>query len=353
MCGRWAGSGYPETFRILFLDIQAYLCLRAWPDIVLNLLYLQKSFLWQNVYNRWPARCRLPAIEYFVVTFLHSVHQKKGSMRMSGIDFRVQKLFRGKRNLVISAVDHVVEYGDQPGLEQAKPAIRNCLGTDALLLPCFMLRRNGKLLSGPRAPVPVVRINWSASFYYPLGYREGCTAITTTVAEAVQAGAGAVICSLFLEEEDRQRETENVRLFSEVVRQKEQLGIPLIGEAYVVEHAEKTPEEVHLKVKRVSRIMAELGADLVKTFYTGERFHEVVENTPVPVFTIGAEKLDTDLAVLEKAADSVNQGARGIIFGRNIFMAKNPPALVRALNEVINKGVSPQEAAAKLATQGE
>jgi DhnA family fructose-bisphosphate aldolase class Ia len=268
---------------------------------------------------------------------------------MSGIALRVSKLFRGKRNLVISALDHVVEYGDQPGIEQAAPAIRNCLDTDALLLPRFMLQRNGDLLASPSAPVPVVRINWSASFYYPLEYREGFTTIATTVEEAVQAGAGAVICSLFLEEDnDRQRETDNVRIFTEIVRQKERLGIPLIGEAYVVEHKERTPEQVHMKVKRVSRIMAELGADLVKTFFTGERFHEVVENTPVPVFTIGAEKLNTDLEVLRKAQASVKQGARGIIFGRNIFMAANPPAMIRALNAVINDGVAPEAAAAAM-----
>jgi len=266
---------------------------------------------------------------------------------MSGIEIRVRKLFRGKKNLVISALDHVVEYGDQPGIEQAAPAIRNCMDTDALLLPRFMLQRNWELLAAPAAPLPVVRINWSASFYYPLEYREGFTTIATTVEEAVQAGAGAVICSLFLEEDnDRRRETENVRLFSEIVRQKERLGIPLIGEAYVVEHKEKTAKQVHLKVKRVSRIMAELGADLVKTFYTGDCFHEVVENTPVPVFTIGAEKLNTDLDVLKKAHDSIAQGARGIIFGRNIFMAKNPPALIKALNAVINDGVTPEKAAA-------
>lgn len=265
---------------------------------------------------------------------------------MSGIDLRVQKLFRGKRNLVISALDHVVEYGDQPGIEQAAPAIRNCLDTDALLLPRFMLQRNWELLAAPAAPTPVVRINWSASFYYPLDYREGFTTIAATVEEAVQAGAGAVICSLFLEEEnDRQRETENVRIFCEVVRQKERLGIPLIGEAYVVEHKEKTAAQVHAKVKRVSRIMAELGADLIKTFYTGDRFHEVVANTPVPVFTIGAEKLNTDLEVLQKACDSIQQGARGIIFGRNIFLAKNPPALIRALNAVINDDMTPEAAA--------
>jgi len=268
---------------------------------------------------------------------------------MSGIPYRLEKFFRGRENLVISALDHVVEYGDQPGIEQAAPAIESCLDTDALLLPRFMLKRHWKQLAGVNAPTPVVRINWSASFYYPLEYREGFTTIATTVEEAVEAGAGAVICSLFLEEDnDRRRETDNVSLFAEVVRQKEKLGIPLIGEAYVVEHKEKTADEVHAKVKRVSRIMAEMGADMVKTFYTGERFHEVVENTPVPVFTIGAEKLNTDLDVLKKAHDSVRQGARGIIFGRNIFMAERPSALIRALNQVINEGVSPEDAAASL-----
>ena len=267
---------------------------------------------------------------------------------MSGIDLRLKKLFKNKKNLVISALDHVMEYGDQPGIEDARPAIKNCLTTDALLLPRFMLKRNWDFFAKCKnPPVPIVRINWSSSFYYPLDYREGNTTITTTVEEAVAAGAEAIICSLFLEEGDQLRETENISIFSEIVRQKEALGIPLIGEAYVVEHRDKTEDEVHLKVKRVSRIMAELGADMVKTFFTGDRFHEVVENTPVPVFTIGAEKLSTDLAVLKKAKASVDQGARGIIFGRNIFMAKDPIKLVRALNEVINSGKEPEEAAEK------
>ena len=53
--------------------------------------------------------------------------------------------------------------------------------------------------------------------------------------------------------------------------------------------------------------------------------------------------------MLHEAADSVNQGARGIIFGRNIFLAKDPPALIAALNDVINDGVAPEAA---LAAQG-
>jgi len=266
---------------------------------------------------------------------------------MSGINLRIKKLFRDKKNLVISALDHVMEYGDQPGLEDARRAIMNCLGTDALLLPRFMLKRHWDLFASSAAPMPVVRINWTSAFYYPLEYRKGYTRIAATVEEAVEAGAELVICSLFLENEDEEMETLNVEVFSEVVRQKERLGIPLIGECYVVEHKEKSPEEVHKKVKRVTRVMAELGADLIKTFYTGERFHEVVDNTPIPVFTIGAEKLKTDLEVLKKAHNSVMQGARGIIFGRNIFMAEKPSRLIEALNEVINNGVKPELAAEK------
>ncbi len=266
---------------------------------------------------------------------------------MSGKDIKLKKFFRGKKNLVISALDHVVVYGVQKGIEDSAKAIENCLTTDALLMPRFMLKNNWDQFTSASTPTPVVRINWSSSFYYPLDYRGGYTTDIATVEEAVEAGAEVIICSLFIENENEKMETQNVKLFSEIVRQKEKLGIPLIGECYVVEHTDKTEDEVHDKVKRVSRIMVELGADMVKTFYTGERFHEVVENTPAPIFTIGAEKLNTDLDVLKKAYNSVSQGARGIVFGRNIFMAEDPVKMVKALNEVINDGLKPEEAAQK------
>ena len=262
---------------------------------------------------------------------------------MSGKNIRIANLFKNKKNLVISALDHVMEYGDQPGIEDPAKAINNCMGTDALLMSRFMLKRNWQLFTKENSPVPVIRINWSSAFYYPLEYRKAYTAIATNVEEAVEAGGEVIICSLFLENKDEETETYNVSIFSEVVRQKEILGIPLIGECYVVEHNEKTKDEVHQKVKRVSRVMSELGADMVKTFYTGEKFSEVISNTPVPVFTIGAEKLSNELDVLIKAKVSIDAGARGIIFGRNIFMSENPQKLISALNEVINNAVKPED----------
>ena len=265
---------------------------------------------------------------------------------MSGIDLRVKKLFNGKKNLVISAIDHVMEYGDQEGIETSRKAIEKCLGTDALLLSRYSLLRNGDLFASKSAPVPVIRINWTSGFYYPLDYKQGYTTIAASVEQVVEAGAEMIICSLFLELNDEEQETKNVEVFSEVVRQKEKLGIPLIGEVYVIEHKSLTPDQLHLKVKRVARVMAELGADMVKTFYT-YKFNEVVDNTPVPVFVIGAEKLSRDLDVLKKAESSASMGARGIIFGRNIFMAKDPGKIIAALNDVLNEGLSAEKSAAK------
>jgi DhnA family fructose-bisphosphate aldolase class Ia len=84
-------------------------------------------------------------------------------------------------------------------------------------------------------------------------------------------------------------------------------------------------------------------AKLFKISQTGEKFSEVINNTPVPVFTIGAEKLSNDLDVLNKAKVSIDAGARGIIFGRNIFMSENPQKLIKALNEVINNGIGTED----------
>ena len=105
---------------------------------------------------------------------------------MSGKDIKIKKLFKNKKKLVISALDHVVEYGVQPEIEDARKAIKNCIATDALLLPRFMLKRNWDLFCTANSPVPIVRINWSSSFYYPLNYREGYTTICTNVEEAVE-----------------------------------------------------------------------------------------------------------------------------------------------------------------------
>ena len=95
------------------------------------------------------------------------------------------------------------------------------------------------------------------------------------------------------------------------------------------------------------RIVAELGADLVKTFYTGDRFAEIVQSTPVPILALGAKKLPRERDALELAAAAVRAGARGVVFGRNLIQARSTERFLDALREVVKAGADPAEASAR------
>ncbi|MGC8628258.1 MAG: hypothetical protein ACP5VR_12055, partial [Acidimicrobiales bacterium] len=104
-------------------------------------------------------------------------------------------------------------------------------------------------------------------------------------------------------------------------------------------------EERHDQIAVGCRIIAELGADLVKTFYTGERFAEIVAATPVPVLALGSRKTAYERDALALAAEAVASGARGVVFGRNVVQASDPEKFLGALCAVVKDGVPVDEAA--------
>jgi putative autoinducer-2 (AI-2) aldolase len=123
--------------------------------------------------------------------------------------------------------------------------------------------------------------------------------------------------------------------------------VPIVGEVYPAGHEDISPEERHEVISIGCRIVAELGVDLVKTFHTGERFGEIVRSTPVPILALGAKKLPRELDALELAATAVRDGARGVVFGRNLIGASDPVRFLDALREVVKHGADPRVAAAK------
>lgn len=80
-----------------------------------------------------------------------------------------------------------------------------------------------------------------------------------------------------------------------------------------------------------ARIAAELGADVVKAFYT-ENFAEVVKNCPVPIILAGGPK-GSD--ILETAKDAVRCGVKGFCFGRNLFQSEDAAARIEALDRIL------------------
>jgi DhnA family fructose-bisphosphate aldolase class Ia len=99
------------------------------------------------------------------------------------------------------------------------------------------------------------------------------------------------------------------------------------------------------KIVTLARLASEMGADIIKADPTdnAEDFHRVVEAARVPVLVRGGGKEDLK-TVLEKSAAIIAQGAKGMVYGRNIYQHDNPKAVVNALMAIIHNAASGEEA---------
>ncbi len=122
-------------------------------------------------------------------------------------------------------------------------------------------------------------------------------------------------------------------------------GLPLLAMMYPRGPEIKNEHDPEV-VKLAARVGAELGADIVKTNYTGDpdSFKEVVDGCPVPVLIAGGPKIETQRQLFEMVSDSISVGGAGVAFGRNIFQAEDPAKITRALVEVVHNNATPDEA---------
>jgi hypothetical protein len=88
---------------------------------------------------------------------------------------------------------------------------------------------------------------------------------------------------------------------------------------------------------------AELGAQVVKTYFCDEGFEQVVAGCPVPVVVAGGKKLP-ELDALTMARRAIDAGAAGVDMGRNIFQSEAPGAMIQAVRKVVHDGISAAEA---------
>jgi DhnA family fructose-bisphosphate aldolase class Ia len=105
---------------------------------------------------------------------------------------------------------------------------------------------------------------------------------------------------------------------------------------------------MHDQVLRGARIIAELGADLIKTFHT-HAFQAVVDGCPLPILGLGGHTTPDPVDSLNLAQRIIADGARGVVFGRNAIQRPDPKAYQRALCEVVKHGMDPRAAAEKFA----
>ncbi len=172
------------------------------------------------------------------------------------------------------------------------------------------------------------------------------------VEEALRLGADAVVAFVALGGEN---DPEMIKFVGQVGEACERLGMPFIAEAEyptTYQPLDSLKEDYGVDyLKYSSRLCAELGADIVKTNWTGdvESFRELVKSTSVPVVVAGGSPV-SDEELLHRVADAIEAGAIGCSVGRNIFQHRNPQAITRAIVRVVGEGWTPEEALQELSS---
>lgn len=164
------------------------------------------------------------------------------------------------------------------------------------------------------------------------------------VLPAVEMDAACVVVNLFMLPDEPDLFRQCVQNIARVRADCSRYGMPLMIEPLVM-----LPNEVRggyqvdgdaEKIVTLVRLATEMGADIIKADPTTnpQDFHKVVEVARVPVLARGGGKEDLRV-VLEKSAALVAQGAKGLVYGRNIYQHDNPKAVVAALMAIIHQGV--------------
>jgi class I fructose-bisphosphate aldolase len=166
-----------------------------------------------------------------------------------------------------------------------------------------------------------------------------------SVEEALQLGADAIAMAVTIGSQHQAQSLDNL---AALAREAEQVGLPVIAHAYP--NGELIPPGDWYSADQVmyaSRLVMELGVDIVETFYTGstETFAQVVKAaTPALVVAIGGPKLKKDADALHMAYNVVQAGAAGITFGRNIWESGNIARMMQALKHIVHSNGSVDEA---------
>ena len=152
--------------------------------------------------------------------------------------------------------------------------------------------------------------------------------------DAVRLNAAGVGIQVFIGGE---HETRSIHNMTKLVDAGLRAGIPVMGVTAVGKNMVRDAQYFRL----ACRIIAELGAQYVKTYYVDDGFETVTSSCPVPIVMAGGKKLP-ELDALTMAYNAVQQGAAGVDMGRNIFQSEAPKAML-APSAVVHQNVKPKQ----------
>ncbi|MHA1733353.1 MAG: 2-amino-3,7-dideoxy-D-threo-hept-6-ulosonate synthase [Promethearchaeota archaeon] len=263
-------------------------------------------------------------------------------MSSMGKAIRLERIFNRKsgRTIVIP-MDHGLTVGVIPGLEDLAAIVDKVArgGASAVLEHAGMAQAGHRGSRGIKGPDVGLIVHLSGSTI--LSRDPNHKVLVCSVTDALKMGADAVSVHVNIGADDEPEMLESIGFVSSECRE---WGMPLLAMMYP--RGDKIKDENAPEVVNVAaRAGAELGADIVKTNYTGDidTFKEIVRGIPVPVIIAGGPKMDTTKDVLQMIYESVQAGGSGVAMGRNVFQARDPEVMVRCIAKVVHEGYTVEE----------
>jgi len=257
---------------------------------------------------------------------------------MIGKKIRVERVInRNTGNTVIVPMDHGVSMGPIEGLVNLSKTINAVAegGANAVIL------HKGIVAFGHRGYGKDVGLIVHLSGSTSLSPDPNEKVLVCTVEEAIKLGADAVSIHVNI---GSKTEADQLKSLGEISKICTEWGMPLLAMMYP--RGEKVNQYDPKAVSLAARVGAELGADIVKTNFTGdvESFRKVVEGCPVPVVIAGGPKMNSDEELLHMVRMAMDAGARGVAIGRNIFQSRDPTRMTKAISMIVHENAEVKEA---------
>ncbi len=244
---------------------------------------------------------------------------------------------RESKRTIIVPMDHGLTVGTIKGLEDMARMVDNVAigGANAVLM------HSGMVGAGHRESGEDIGLIIHLSGATNLNPDPNRKVLVCSVERALKMGADGVSIHINI---GANEEPEMFQDAQKVVESCREWGMPLIAMMYprgTKIKNEHDPDVVNI----AARAGAELGADIVKTNYTGniDSFKEIVKGAHVPVIIAGGPKMDTTRDLLQMAHDSIQAGGAGVAFGRNVFQAEDPAKIVSAIAKLLHNNYTVEE----------
>ncbi len=249
-----------------------------------------------------------------------------------GLKNRMSRIIRPEDGRsVMLAVDHGYFLGPTSRLEVPRTTIAPLAPyADSVMLTRGVLRSS---VDPAIHNSVVLRVSGGASIVGEDLSNEG---ITTSVEDALRLNASGIALSVFV---GSKHERQTLLALSELVDEGQKHGMPVLAVTAVgKEIGQKDARYLAL----ASRISAEIGAHIVKTYYCQD-FEKVVESCPVPIVVAGGKKIPEKDA-LELTYNSMKAGAAGVDMGRNIWQSDHPVEMIKAVRKIVHEDATAKDA---------